>query len=284
MNTSAAERKETSAKVLPFLKWAGGKGRLLSQLTPMLPPGVDRRRHVEPFFGGGALFFSRRPTRALVSDVNPALVRTYLAVRDSVDTVIRHLRRLKADHSVERYYEVRARYNQGLTSDASHAATFIYLNKTCFNGLHRVNRKGEFNVPAGRYKNPKILDGVGLQLASRALQRADVRRASFEALLESAKPGDFVYFDPPYAPVSATANFTSYAREGFGPEEQARLRDVFRELDRRGCKLMLSNSDVPAIRDLYDGFVIDEVAAPRAISCNGSGRSRVAEVVVRNYD
>jgi DNA adenine methylase len=160
---------------------------------------------------------------------------------------------------------------------------FLYLNKTCFNGLHRVNRRGEFNVPAGKYKNPRILDAENLRAASTALARADVRCAGFEELLGSARPGDFVYLDPPYVPLTATASFTAYAQDGFGMAEQERLRDVYRELDRRGCKLMLSNSDTPAVRALYREWRIDVVMAPRAVSCDGAGRQAVAEVVVRNY-
>lgn len=267
----------------PILKWAGGKGRLLGQLLPLLPPGAELMRHVEPFLGGGALFFARRPERALLADINPALVRTYQAVRDDVEAVIDALAPLAARHTPEGYYQVRSRYNDGHLDDAEHAATFLYLNKTCFNGLHRVNRKGRFNVPAGRYKNPRILDPDLLRAASTALAGADIRCASFEALLEAARPGDFLYFDPPYVPVSQTASFTSYAQDGFSSADQERLRDVFRQLDRRGCKLMLSNSDVPAIRALYRAYRIDVVAAPRAINCNGKGRGLVSEVVVRNY-
>lgn len=229
------------------------------------------------------MFFSLAPRRALLSDVNPALIRTYEAVRDDVESVIVHLRKLAAKHDEQAYYRVRARYNASRLEDAEHAATFLYLNKTCFNGLHRVNRKGEFNVPAGRYKNPRIVDEGALRAASVVLAQAEIRRAGFESLVESARPGDFVYFDPPYEPVSETASFTSYAQDGFGWEDQERLRDVFRELDRRGCKLMLSNSDVPQIRQLYGGYEIDTVAAARAINCNAGGRGLVSEVVVRNY-
>ena len=156
-------------------------------------------------------------------------------------------------------------------------------NKTCFNGLHRVNRKGEFNVPVGSYKNPRILNESALRAASAALEAAHLECTSFESLLQNAKPGDFVYFDPPYEPVSQTASFTSYARDGFCQEDQTRLRDVYKELHRRGCKLMLSNSDVPFIRKLYKDFRIDTVAAPRAINCNAKKRGKVSEVVVRNY-
>ncbi len=250
----------------------------------MLPAGLDKMRHVEPFVGGGALFFSRSPKRALLHDINPSLVATYTAIRDEVDGVIAGLERLASKHSKERYYQVRERYNAGRRlGPSTRAAMFIYLNKTCFNGLHRVNRKGEFNVPVGSYKNPKILDEGALRTASRALASAELACEGFEGLLERGKPGDFVYFDPPYEPVSDTASFTSYSRDGFNRADQTRLRDVYRALDRRGCKLMLSNSDVPFIRDLYRDFRIDTVAAPRAINCNAAKRGKVAEVVVRNY-
>jgi DNA adenine methylase len=287
MTTSAAvaariERQPREAA--PFVKWAGGKGRLLSQLRPLLPKGVERMRHVEPFVGGGALFFSRQPQRAMLTDINPALVGTYTAIRDDVDGVIAALRKLAARHSKEKYYEVRTRYNGSpRIATSKRAAMFVYLNKTCFNGLHRVNRKGQFNVPVGSYKNPRILDEDGLRAASTVLRRAQLRCASFEALLENAKPGDFVYFDPPYEPVSTTASFTSYARDGFTREDQTRLRDVYNALDRRGCKLMLSNSDVPFIRELYADYRIDTVAAPRAINCNAAKRGKVTEIIARNY-
>jgi len=241
-------------------------------------------RHVEPFVGGGALFFARRPERALLADVNPRLCATYEAVRDEVETVIGHLGELSKGHGTERYYHVRHRYNHATRlSNAERAAMFVYLNKTCFNGLHRVNRRGEFNVPAGRYQNPRILDEALLRAASRQLHAAELHCESFEVLLKRAKPGDFVYFDPPYEPVSSTANFTAYSQQGFGREEQTKLRDVYAELDRRRCKLMLSNSDVPFIRDLYKKFRVDLVAAPRAINCDATRRGLVSEVVVRNY-
>ena len=267
----------------PIVKWAGGKSRLVTQLQPLLPPGYCRRRYVEPFVGGGALFFALSPGRALLSDVNPALVQTYRAVRDHVTRVIRRLEALAAGHSKERFYEIRDRYNRDDLDPIDRAATFLYLNKTCFNGLHRVNRRGEFNVPFGRYKNPRIVDATRLKTASALLAKADLREAPFEHLLENARPGDFVYFDPPYVPMSDTANFTGYARSGFGAADQQKLRDVYRELDRRGCHLMLSNSDVPAVRALYSDFAIDVVAAPRAISCDAKNRKAVREVVVRNY-
>lgn len=241
-------------------------------------------RHVEPFSGGAALFFSRSPERALLCDINQELIDTYIAVRDQLPKVIAQLSKLAKKHSSEQYYEVRTKYNQQTNrGTAARAAMFIYLNKTCFNGLHRVNRRGEFNVPVGRYDNPRILDSNLLHAASLALKKAELRCDSFESLLSYARPGDFIYLDPPYEPVSRTANFTAYSKDGFTQEHQTRLRDVFAALDKRRCRLMLSNSNAPLIHELYSRYRIDTVAAPRAINCNGRGRGRVVEVVVRNY-
>src|SRR6185295_17758988 len=182
---------------------------------------------------------------------------------------------------------VRERYNKHRAkSRAERAAQFIYLNKTCFNGLFRVNRKGEFNVPMGRYAKagPTIADAAALLAASARLRHAELRRGSFECVLGEARAGDFVYLDPPYAPRSSTANFTGYTKDGFSQVEQTRLRDEFRELDRRGVKVMLSNSDVPLIRRLYRGYAIQVVRAARAINCDAKGRGPVRELVVRNYE
>lgn len=272
----------------PFLKWVGGKGKLLTQLLPLLPSGVEKMRHVEPFSGGAAMFFARRPQRAVLRDFNRSLVDTYLSVRDDVNGVIAELELLSMSHAAGSYYGVRERYNLAAAGKSQprneRAAMFIYLNKTCFNGLHRVNRRGEFNVPEGRYKNPRILDEAGLRAASKALQGADIAQAGFEEMLDYVRPGDFVYLDPPYEPVSQTASFTAYAAgDGFSRADQTRLRDVVSELDRRGAKIMLSNSDVPFIRELYTKFRIDRVAAPRAINCDARGRGLVSEVLVRNY-
>jgi DNA adenine methylase len=262
----------------------GGKGKLRHALSALLPPGVELMRHVEPFLGGGALFFARAPERALLCDINPDLIATYEAVRDDVYAVIGQLKRLARVHGEQGYYDERDRYNaRKHKSRAERAAQFIYLNKTCFNGLYRVNRRGEFNVPIGRYANPNIADSETLLAASAALAQAQLRCTPFETLLSEVRPGDFVYMDPPYEPVSRTANFTSYAQDGFSQEKQTDLRNVFRELDRRGAKLMLSNSDVPFIRDLYRGFEIERVYAPRAVSCDAKSRGPVSEVVVRNY-
>ncbi len=261
----------------PFLKWVGGKGQLLAQLEPLLPPMFGG--YFEPFVGGAALFFSRRPARASLRDVNEELIDCYCAIRDGVDEVIAALKK----HHYERdyYYSVRARDPKTL-GRAERAARTIFLNKTGFNGLYRVNRAGKFNVPFGRYTKFSC-DTGNLRSCSLALQGVDLRVASFESIVDDAQRGDFVYFDPPYVPVSETADFTSYAAGGFSWKEQEELANVFVRLSRKGVYAMLSNSDTSAVRELYDAFSIDRVYATRSVNSNGALRGRVAEVVVRNY-
>ena len=265
-----------------MLKWVGGKGQLLPELLDRLPP--DFNTYHEPFIGGGALFFALagegRIGQACLSDANQALIDVYLALRDHVDEVIGLLQ--GHVYQREHYYRVRAQRPEAL-SLPEQAARIIYLNKTCYNGLYRENRRGEFNVPFGRYKNPTICDEPNLRAAARVLQGVDIARRPFATILDYAKEGDFVYFDPPYHPLSATANFTGYDRAGFGPDDQRQLRDVFAALGERGVRAMLSNSDTPFIRDLYAGFPIDQVFVSRSVNSKANGRGKVAEVIVRNY-
>ncbi|MBI2881089.1 MAG: DNA adenine methylase [Candidatus Tectomicrobia bacterium] len=280
------QRKESGAarpvSPAPFLKWAGGKTQLLSQFEPFFPQGIER--YIEPFVGGGAVFFHVaerfRPERVVLSDSNEELINAYVAVRDNVEGVIEALREHRWMHSPDYYYKMRAVKPRTRTG---RAARFIYLNKTCYNGLYRVNAKGEFNVPVGSYKNPKIFDAENLRLASEALQEVDIQVRRFTDFVPSAKGGDFFYFDPPYHPISRTSSFTSYTPEAFGEEDQGRLAEVYRALDGKGCRLMLSNSDCGFVRGLYRGFRIEEVRARRAINSNGRGRGEVSELLVLNY-
>jgi DNA adenine methylase len=265
-------------KAGPFLKWAGGKGRLLAQYQPLFPQRFER--YFEPFVGAGAVFFHLAPPNAHLSDVNPELVNAYQVIRNHVEELIATL--ASYPHDRDFYYALRARDPEHMPA-VERAARIIYMNKTCFNGLYRVNRRGQFNVPFGDYKNPRILDEAGLRAAHSALQNVSITHQGFDAVLAEAKSGDFVYFDPPYHPLSPTASFTSYAADDFGPEDQIRLAAVFRRLDAKGVKLMLSNSDTPFIRDLYEGFHIQQVWAPRAINRDAAKRQPVAEVVVTNY-
>ncbi len=280
MIESASASQPVSAR--PVLKWAGGKGRLLAELIARIPNQFNT--YHEPFIGGGALFFALagqgRIGRANLSDANGSLIDVYVALQTDVESVIAALR----EHIYERehYYRVRAQRPEELTLP-ERAARIIFLNKTCYNGLYRENRRGEFNVPFGRYKNPTICDEPNLRAAARALQGVNISRRPFFTTLHYAKAGDFVYFDPPYHPLSATANFTSYDRAGFGPDDQRRLRDVFAALRDKGVMAMLSNSDTPFIRELYAGFQIDQVLAARAVNSKANGRGKVAEVIVRNY-
>jgi DNA adenine methylase len=280
-----ARRVEAEAVLLdeldpprPFLKWVGGKTQLLEQFRPLLPAMFGQ--YFEPFVGGAALFFALRPTRSSLRDVNEELIGCYRAVRDEVSSVIAALRRHRYDS--EHYYAIRDLDPKKLSS-AERAGRTIFLNKTGFNGLYRVNRAGKFNVPFGRYTKPSFCDPDNLQSCSLALQGTEIEVRDFASIVRDAKPQDFVYFDPPYVPVSQTSDFTSYVAEGFTWADHEKLADVFSRLTRKGVYAMLSNSDTPAVRDLYAGFQIDEVYAARSVNSNAARRGKVAEVVVRNY-
>ncbi len=272
---TALSHSPEATRPRPFLKWAGGKGQLLAEIQRRFPRTF--RRYHEPFLGGGAVFFGTMPSRAILSDINHELVDTYTAIRDDVEAVIAALMRHKADE--EHYYRVRAQETAGLSAVASAART-IFLNRTCFNGLYRVNRRGEFNVPFGRYDNPTICDPENLRLVSLALHDVELRCESAFAIGKRAQRGDLVYFDPPYDPVSPTASFTAYARFVFGKDEQAQLAAIFAELAQRGVHVVLSNSDTPFIRELYKDFRVDTVYARRAINSRADRRGHVAEVIV----
>jgi DNA adenine methylase len=265
----------------PFLKWAGGKSRLLAQFQPLLPPAGSYARYLEPFLGSAAVFFELQPAVAILADVNREIVECYEAIRSCPEEVIRELAR--HEHDQKHYYEVRGARPRKL---AARAARTIYLNKTGYNGLYRVNRAGRFNVPMGRYDNPGFRSPLlfaTLRACSSALASAEIVSGDFETVLTRARARDFVYLDPPYVPVSATSDFTSYAAGGFGWEDQERLAAACRKLDRRGAKLMLSNSDTPSVRALYQGFRVDTVLAARSINSKATRRGQVGEVVVRNY-
>jgi DNA adenine methylase len=270
----------------PFLKWAGGKWALAAKIASLLPVDLASRTYREPFLGGGAMFFflhaNRRPSEAHLSDALADLVQAYSVVRDNAPRLVRALERLRAAHGEAHYYQVREAFNRLDEGTALQRASWlIYLNKTCYNGLYRTNRAGHFNVPVGRFVNPRVVDRPKMEAASVALRGASLRCASYEHLLESAAPGDAIYLDPPYVPLSRTANFSSYSTN-FGPAEQRRLADVYRELDRRGCLLALSNSDTPEVRKLYAGFDLHPIVAPRSIGARGTARGTVTELLVRN--
>jgi DNA adenine methylase len=262
----------------PFLKWVGGKTQLLEQFEPLLPR--EYGRYFEPFVGGAALFFKLRPPTATLVDMNSELIDCYLAIRDDVDGVIGELE--KHRYEAEHYYAVRELDPLAL-SLKRRAARTIFLNKTGFNGLYRVNRGGRFNVPFGRHNNPSLGDPASLRACSAALRGVSLYVGDFASVLDDAQAGDFVYFDPPYVPLSETSDFTGYVAGGFGWEQQERLAEVFAKLAERDVRVMLSNSDVPRLRKLYAGFQIDVVQAARNINSNTARRGKIAEVVIRSY-
>ncbi|MEM6367006.1 MAG: DNA adenine methylase [Myxococcota bacterium] len=265
----------------PFLKWAGGKTKLLDDILPQLP--AQMACYYEPFLGGGAVFFAlaraRRFRRAVLSDVNPELVHLYRTVRDDVEGLIEALEPLSRRVDAESFYELRAMEPEQMAPQAR-AARFIFLNKTCFNGLYRVNRRGRFNVPFGRYVRPKVLDAKRLRACAEALVGVEVHERDFEISLRLARPGDAIYLDPPYVPVSSTASFTSYAKGPFGPTEQERLCSAFIAALHRGARGILSNSDTPNTRALYAGLEVRTVQVARAINRDPARRGPVGELLV----
>jgi DNA adenine methylase len=278
-NEAPLRREAPREKASPFLKWVGGKKSLLPELLKHVPDSRLLRGYHEPFVGGGALFFAVAPRRAHLSDANAELVHCYLQVRDNVFGVLDSLAR----HVYERsHFEAVRALEPASLSAADRAARFIYLNKTCFNGLWRVNRAGRFNVPFGRYKNPKFADPGTLISASHALRGVSIEHRTFEESMARSQPGDFVYLDPPYDPVSPSASFASYTAGGFGWEDQKRLAHACVVLNRRGVRFLLSNSATPRIRELYSGFEQRIVKAPRFVNSNAASRGAVDEVLVFN--
>jgi DNA adenine methylase len=262
------------------VKWVGGKTKLLAELVARMPERYGR--YYEPFAGGAALFFRVAPARAVLNDDNADLIATYRALATDAGAVIKRLAYHRDRHDKDHYYGIREKWNHGADKWplVERAAAFVYLNKTCFNGLWRVNRSGQFNVPMGRYTDPPICVPDTLEAAGKVLRHAELRCGDFRAAVADAKAGDFLYFDPPYDPVTTTANFTSYTKGSFGPDDQRALADLARHLVARGCKVMLSNSDTAFIRSIYKGLRIDRVKCPRAINSDPTRRGDVDEVII----
>jgi DNA adenine methylase len=281
-------RRIISEKPKPFVKWVGGKRQLLVQFRRLnlYPPekfNPVTGRYFEPFVGGGAVFFDLLPERGFLSDLNKELVTTYNVIKNDVEKLIISLKKHKTDK--EYFLKIRVR-DPNKIDDVSVASRFIFLNRTCFNGMYRVNSKGGFNVPYGKYTNPMICDEDNLRKVSKALKNIDIKHQDYKEVLKNAKKGDFIYFDPPYYPVSKTASFTSYTSEAFLDKEQTELRDTFVELHKRGCFVMLSNSNTPFINKIYfgiKGIRISKVQAGRAINSDASKRGKITEVLVTNY-
>ncbi len=281
----AFEGDKDPSQAWPFLKWAGGKGQLLDQMNPFFPK--DFSNYIEPFIGAGAVFFHLNrngllgPSKKLIIiDSNEDLINCYQVIKAQVEDLISHLKQPKFANDENMYYRIRA---ESPENPVERAARIIYLNKTCFNGLYRVNSQGKFNVPFGRYTNPLICDSDNLRAVNKALQKVKLVVGDFQEAETLAGKNDFIYFDPPYQPVSKTANFTGFTKEAFGDKDQGRLFETFKKLDQKGCKMMLSNSDAPLIHDLYKGYRIEKVLAKRAINAKPSGRGQIAELLMLNY-
>ena len=260
----------------PFVKWAGGKMQILPQIIKQVPKKINT--YYEPFLGGGALFFSVLPNNAVLSDINQRLIRTYLGIKNNPLEVIDLL---KSYPTTEDFFIKLKNTNIDDKSDVEVAAWLIYLNKTCFNGLYRVNKNNIFNVPYGKYNNPSIYDEENILNCSKALSNAVINDKSFEAAVENAKEGDFVYFDPPYIPISATSSFTSYTANGFDLNQQIKLRDLALQLKNKGVFVLLSNSSSSLVKQLYGSdFKLIKINSARNISSKSSSRGKIKEYLI----
>lgn len=271
----------------PFTKWTGGKRQLLGELRSYMPETYGR--YFEPFVGGGALFFDLAPEKAVINDFNEELINAYRQIKNNPAELINLLIKHKENNSKDYYLELRSADRDGRISrmtGVERAARILYMLRVDFNGLYRVNSKNQFNVPYGRYKNPKIVDVDLLYQISEYLNENDVEilQTDFAEAVKDAQTGDFVYFDPPYIPLNETSSFTSYTHEGFSYEEQIRLRNTFKELTERGVYAMLSNSSNPLVEELYKDFNIYFVEAQRTNGAKSSSRGKISEIIVTNYD
>lgn len=297
----------SKTKAKPFLKWAGGKTQLLPTIDSFLPASFGKEEeitYIEPFVGGGAMLFfmlQKYPNikKAIINDINPHLVKTYAIIRDNPYALIDALNNLQEnfraeadfDSQKEFFLNIRNRFNQQSLSDIEEAACMIFLNRTCFNGLYRENSKGAFNVPFGRYSNPKICDDSLLIADSELLQKVEILNGDFARTSDYVDGYTFFYFDPPYRPLDATSSFNSYVKESFDDNEQIRLKEFFSTLSLEGCKLILSNSDCKGknadddfFDTLYQDFFIERVYAKRSINANATKRGTLTELLIRNYE
>ncbi len=279
---------EVRIKPEPFLKWAGGKGQLLTQFAALFPKNFNC--YFEPFLGSGAVFFHLRPHKAILNDVNPSLIAAYRHIQTQPDELIIILYSLRQNYHSQSsqeqertYYRLRARYNGLPSGSLEKSALLIFLNKTGYNGLYRESKKGGFNVPFGRYDNPSIFDENNLRAVSQELQNVTLLNTGFKEAVTTAQEGDFIYFDPPYVPLSKTASFTSYTSQDFSLADQLTLAGTLNEVTARGVLFMLSNAATDTARDLYKNFNQHEVMASRAINSNPNSRGKIAELVVTNY-
>ncbi len=273
--------------VSPILKWVGGKRQLLDSIEPLIPKCST---FYEPFIGGGAVLFSRQPDKAVINDLNPELINVYLTIKNEPKALIEKLKEHRDNSSEEYFYSIRAldRDKEVFENmmNVERAARIIYLNKTCYNGLFRVNSSGEFNSPWGRYKNPNITNETTINALHTYFNKANItiKCGDYREALKGIRKGAFIYFDPPYMPISSSASFTGYTAGGFGEQEQIALKEQCDALNEKGIKFLVSNSSCPFIEELYKDYIVEHVNAKRAINANPQKRGEIKEVLIRNYE
>lgn len=278
----------------PFIKWVGGKAKLVPELRQYLPKSYNH--YYEPFLGGGAFFFGVTDyKKAFLNDINPHLVAAYKHIRNDIDAIIKELKIIEEQYHAlspslekqkEMFLQLRQKFNDLKDSDINKATLLIFLNKTCFNGMYRENSKGHFNVPFGNHTHPTICDVKNLHAVSKKLQNAEISTGGYHEILKSAGKDDFVYLDPPYYPLNPTSNFTSYHSEGFNHRDQLKLSEIFKELKERGSKVMVSNSTHEEVYKMYEphAHIIQTIDAARAINSKGSDRGKIKELVILSYN
>ncbi|MGV4530378.1 DNA adenine methylase [Ornithobacterium rhinotracheale] len=284
MNGQKKSRK--NKLVAPFLKWVGGKRQLANQIVEMLPSNYRELNYVEPFIGGGAILFHLQPKNAIINDLNEELINVYNVIKNNLDALISDLK--KHENSSDYFYEIRSldrNENFKNLSEVERASRVIYLNKTCYNGLYRVNNAGEFNSPYGKYKKPNIVNEPVLKAVSKYLNlnNISIYNKDYSKVLNEIPENSFVYLDPPYHPISDSSNFTGYIKGGWDVFDQIKLKDICEELDARGIKFLLSNSSADLIKELYAHYDICKVKANRAVNSNASRRGEVEELLIKNY-
>lgn len=275
----------------PVLKWVGGKRQLLHEIIPMIPKDITL--YVEPFIGGGAVLFELQPKRAIINDYNSELINVYNTIKSNPEKLLEKLKIHKEKNSEEYFYLVREYDRNELfkqLTDVERAARIIYLNKTCYNGLYRVNSSGQFNTPYGKYKNPNIVNEPVIKAMNKYFNEVNIKilNCDFKEVLEGLEQGEhekvFVYLDPPYMPISSSSSFTGYTQVGFDEETQKELKNLCDLLDSKGIKFLQSNSDCEFIRELYKGYTIKTIKAKRSVNSKGNSRGEINEVLIYNYE
>jgi DNA adenine methylase len=279
--------KNTNKSVAPFLKWVGGKRQILSEIFKHFPKDIKAYNYIEPFIGGGAVLFKLQPENAIINDFNPELINVYRVIKSNPDELIEDLKKHKND--VDYFYALRAidrTYDFNKLDPVQKASRIIYLNKTCFNGLYRVNSAGEFNVPFGKYKNPNIINEQTLRAVHNYLNSSNIQilNVDYENILSDLNSDSFVYLDPPYHPISQSSSFTGYVQGGWNDKDQIRLRKVCDKLNEKGIKFLQSNSSTSFIKEQYKAYNLSTVKATRAINSDGANRGEIDEVLIRNYE